>query len=120
MYSEETKGEILTRLRETKKLTQEEFVADFNKKTDSNLKRPTYANYETDRRNRIDRAILIKLANYHGVSLDYLEGNKTEEVSTDLGNVKKLTFDGRELTKEEVDQLYLYVKHVLLKQRSDK
>lgn len=72
-------GERLCELRKKKGLTQEEFSALIN------ISRPTYAQYEIDRR-QPDYEILQRIADFHGVTTDYLLGrtDNPKEVSDDI------------------------------------
>jgi len=60
-------GERLKKLREIKKITQQELADNLK------ISRATYAHYEINRREP-DNEILLLLANYFGVTTDYLLG----------------------------------------------
>ena len=65
-------GEFLYILRQSKGMTQQE-VADY-----LNVKQTTYSKYELGKIN-IPVDVFIKLADYYGVSVDYLVGRTKEK-----------------------------------------
>lgn len=64
-------GKRLKELRKKTGLTQRSLSRDLG------IPRETYAQYETGRR-KPDYLLIKKIAQYHGVSIDYLVGNNTE------------------------------------------
>lgn len=80
---------ILKRLREEKEITQTELSKIIN------ISNRVLGYYESDRF-PTDPEILIKLANFFEVSVDYLLGNET------IKTIKK------ELTREEIDLIEMY------------
>lgn len=97
-------GGKLKQLRGSTRLNQDQFIADFNNKTNSNLKRAAYSHYEIGR-NHPPKELIEKFASYHNVSIDYLHGK--EEV--DLSKTKKLTYKGRELSQSQKQSLKAFL-----------
>lgn len=118
-------GKRLKKLREEKKLSQEEL---------SNLlkiSRPTYAQYEIDRRIP-EYGTLEKIADFHEVSLDYLvgrsdyryiirEGNELYS-KLDLSDLNKILkvpmiYEGMELTTKEKEEFLAIVQGIFYVRR---
>lgn len=103
----------ITKLREEKKLFQKDIADIFN------IEQATVSNWENGKRIP-DSEMLIKLANYFEVSVDYLLGNDTpftanEEELKEIEVLKNLLKkngymkDNEDLSKEELDKLLKFV-----------
>ena len=108
-------GKRLSNLRKEKELTQEEFSALIN------ISRSTYAQYEINRREP-DYAILKRIADFYGVTTDYLLGRTDKKNFTkaqpstkeleELLRTSNVQFDGAPLDdtdKEEVIDFLRYI-----------
>lgn len=100
----------LKELRSNKHRTQKEIAKDLG------VAPTTYASWEQGKREP-DQSATLKIANYYGVTLDYLYGrNQTPEWATkkdtlelrnfiDQNSEGGMTFDGDDLTKEEKEKV---------------
>ena len=85
-------GKQLKMLREIKKKSQQEVCNSLN------IEQSTLANYENDKRTP-KLEILIKLAEYYNVSVDYLLGRETiDGLGINDGDIDELDLDGPEIT----------------------
>lgn len=107
-------GKNLVELRKKAKLTQEELTKKLG------IHRGTYANYEIDKREP-DIETLQKIADFHGVTLDYLTGRTEQPSPVQSIKISDMTqaeieefinnpnirpkYRGRELTEEEMIKL---------------
>lgn len=113
-------GERLKELRKNKAQTQEQ-VAKY-----LGISRAAYSHFENNR-NEPDYSTLDKLANYYGVTTDYLlERNNTPQWADkrDTTDLKKfldddsgMTYDGDNLTEEENEQLRVALTQIFWKRR---
>lgn len=101
MNVRDTFANRLKKLREQKGLSQAEIARRLN------INRITYSQYEMGRRHP-DYETLNKIADFYGVSIDYLLGRKlNDEIEVvDLEEVlesktKKVVWKGKELTEEQ-------------------
>ncbi|WP_149315799.1 helix-turn-helix domain-containing protein [Lentilactobacillus buchneri] len=108
------RGDRLKDLRQGRRLTQEQMASKLD------VPRTTYAAYEQNKREP-DDAMKIKIADYFGVTVDYLVGNSSSRSSSapnwandqDIHDLKAfldanedaMTYEGEHLTDEERKQL---------------
>ncbi|MCI8387130.1 MAG: helix-turn-helix transcriptional regulator [Clostridiales bacterium] len=97
--------ERLIELRKKHKLTQSDMSAILG------ISRQAYSNYELGNR-EADYSTLSKLADYFGVSVDYLLGRDTPESSSD-DNVKVALFGGDgEVTDEMWEEVKNFTEYI--------
>lgn len=93
--------ERLISLRKNNKYTQDELAKKLN------ISRPTYAQYELGRR-RPDYDVLLKIADFYEVSLDYLiKGKETKSEESNL-----FFFDMEGLSEEEIEDIKRHIDYV--------
>lgn len=117
-----TYGERISELREKRQLTQEELAKQLS------ISRASLSHYEKNRRVP-DYEVLLKIADFFNVTVDYLIGRTDDpspadvvedhvnlfEESLELSDEKilerfSLTVDGRELTAEEAKRFIAFVR----------
>lgn len=107
-------GKRLSYLREKKGFTKT-YVAKY-----LGVTRQAYSNYESEARDP-DTTTLLSLANLFNVTVDFLLGNDLtedekrflEDVDLDIEELRskyKLTFDGKEVTDEELKGALAFIK----------
>lgn len=99
----------LKELREQEKLTQQEFAERFN------IPRQNYARWELNK-NQPTLEMLCKIADYYGVSLDYL-CEHTPKNKVDLGYIDEKCLAilklVQELTDKNKEQIFYYASGLL-------
>ena len=103
-------------LRKQKQLTQKEIAKILN------IAQTTYANYELEK-NQLPMDILFKLADYYGVTLDYLCEHKTKnniDLSSFSDMKKGCIYILEKLTEENATIVFGYMSHVLQNQNNNK
>lgn len=85
----------LKELRESHGLYQKDVAAVLHTST------PVYSRYETGDREP-PFAVLLTLADYYGVSIDYILGRDQEEHTQDDVEIRVLTRGGKQLTPEQI------------------
>lgn len=110
-------GERIKELRKTKKLTQVEFARIFQ------ISNGTIAMWETDKR-QPDFNMLQKLADYFGVTTDYLLGRETPSEKSEIAvpdKYKDIMFafeNGAEnLTQEDIDDVIKFIEFLKNKKK---
>lgn len=110
-------GERIKELRKTKKLTQVEFARIFQ------ISNGTIAMWETDKR-QPDFNMLQKLADYFGVTTDYLLGRETQSEKSEIvvpDKYKDIMFafeNGAEnLTQEDIDDVIKFIEFLKNKKK---
>lgn len=101
----------LKQLRKQKKLTQTELANELN------LSHGAIAMWETDKR-QPDNETLIRLADFFGVSVDYLLGRSEEKTPPDddlSEGEKKLVELATYLTDEEREEIIKYIDYLVSK-----
>ena len=106
----------LKKLRKENKLTQTEISKILN------IAQTTYANYELEK-NQTPIEILKQLADYYGVTLDYLCGHETKN-NIDLSGFsdmkKGCVYILEKLSEENATIVFGYMSHVLQNQNNNK
>lgn len=92
-------GQILTELRKQKRLTQEEMAKIIG------VARTTYSSYEQGRRTP-DVDVQNKIADYFGVTLDYLHGRTDDKEKSPTLVAAHLDDD---LTEEQLDEVKTFI-----------
>jgi len=120
---EMTLGERIANLRTKHKLTQEQFAKKIG------VTRASLAKYETDKSSP-DFDTLKKIANYFGVTIDYLLGNEqTKQIEViDIkealeSKTKIATWEGKELTPEQrkaLTEIFAVIHNRLLEEKNSK
>ena len=106
----------LKELRRKKGITQEEVAKE------NNISNVTYGRYELEKREP-DIETLIKLADYYGVTLDYLCEHKTKnniDLSSFSDMKKGCIYILEKLTEENATIVFGYMSHVLQNQNNNK
>jgi transcriptional regulator with XRE-family HTH domain len=116
----------LVKLRKDKKLSQEDTAKALG------IPRSTYAQYELGRRHP-DYNMIQKLADFFGVSIDYLFGRvdhpnlvlteSERKLNDSIGEMRfqkiKELFDFPDATEEDVDKIFVYVELLKLKRQQE-
>lgn len=112
-------GNRLKRLRENKKLSQQQLADKLN------INRSTYARYELNK-TQPDYETLQKLAEFYNVSIDYILtgvdtkltekderdiAKRMEKIKNDLRNAEGLSFHGEPLSEEAIESLLEAIEH---------
>lgn len=92
-------GQILTELRKQKRLTQEEMAKIIG------VARTTYSSYEQGRRTP-DVDVQNKIADYFGVTLDYLHGRTDDK---EKGPTLVAAHLDDDLTEEQLDEVKNFI-----------
>lgn len=106
--------ERIKQIRTMRNLTQKEVANKLG------IARGTYSNYETGLREP-DAKTIVTLAELFGVTTDFLLGRYTEEEKNFLRDIDELSLedvmekyhlkiDGREATREEIEEMIAYIK----------
>ncbi|MEG0470736.1 MAG: helix-turn-helix transcriptional regulator [Solibacillus sp.] len=103
-------GERLRMLRDKMNLSQKDLTERLN------INRSTYARYETSS-TQPDYDTLTKLADFFGVTTDYLLGRSNQESSSDSYEIQTIAahHDGDEWTEEEQDEIARFKEFVRMK-----
>lgn len=106
-----TFGQKIKAMRLERGMTQTEMVNLFHQRFGIKLSVPGLSQYEADKRTP-DRDVVVKLAEFYAVSLDWLYGTDgVQEVENDVDPKIMAVFrDMKKLNDEEKDQLFKMVK----------